>query len=221
MGLMNCVVQDICLLLLGREQVPVFFSMWVCPGCNIPLWMVTLQRSLCYAVMCTCSSMCLCLWMCWLMITIAFWPLVSLCWDKEAILCHLSWMLSSFQNFFYFKQEKVIYCNFNDSIVSNGLDKVIGFPIYWVYFSHFVPEAYSVFYTLYIFPELCYGVQLHTHLVTEFKENLPVLYFSLSFCARRYMSSLYYIPCRLQEFVQLSIHLCRDGKNTMLLYIVL
>lgn len=42
MGLMNCVVGDICLLLLGREQFP-SFSGWECPGCDTPPWGVTLR----------------------------------------------------------------------------------------------------------------------------------------------------------------------------------
>lgn len=39
---MNCVVGDICLLLLGREQFP-SFSRWECLSCDIPLWGVTLR----------------------------------------------------------------------------------------------------------------------------------------------------------------------------------
>lgn len=41
------------------------FSRWVCPAPNIPLWMVTVLRSLCNLVIYTCSCECLCLWMCW------------------------------------------------------------------------------------------------------------------------------------------------------------
>lgn len=78
---------------LGREHVPVFFFfvsprsslMLACPAGSVPLWLETLQRSVCSAPRAAHSTVRVLesgnKWS-----LLLLWPSVSLCWDKEASL---------------------------------------------------------------------------------------------------------------------------------------
>lgn len=128
MGLMNCDVQDICLPLEENgSQFFFFVSTLACPDGSVPLWMETIQRSLCI-----CAHVPVCVSKteeavindrhCFVALS------VTLLRQRG---CLLSFILNPVIIWYFFKLEinRNQLIGISVAIVSDGLDKVEGSPV--------------------------------------------------------------------------------------------